>query len=82
MTSEPGGGDALASRLIAQALTSGLEQPVILENRVAIISYETVSKAAPDRYTLLAGGNSLRLLPFLRKSVAWIRCPIFHRVDC
>jgi tripartite-type tricarboxylate transporter receptor subunit TctC len=48
-----------------------LGQPVIVDNRNAVISAETAAKAAPDGYTLLISGGSLWLLPFLRDNVSW-----------
>jgi len=65
-TSTAGGGTDFATRIVAQGLTGPLGQPVIVENRVAIISIETVSKAAPDGYTLLFAGGTLWIVPLLQ----------------
>ncbi len=65
-TSTAGGGTDFATRIIAQGLTGPLGQPVIVENRVAIISIETVSKATPDGYTLLFAGGTLWIVPLLQ----------------
>ncbi len=46
----------LIARVIAQKMSGGLGQPVIMENRPgagANIAHEVVSKAAPDGYTVL-----------------------------
>jgi tripartite-type tricarboxylate transporter receptor subunit TctC len=72
VTAEPGGGHDLAARMIAQGLTAGLGQQVIVENRSgAIFAGDVVAKAPPDGYTLLAFGSSLWLLPFMRSSVPY-----------
>jgi tripartite-type tricarboxylate transporter receptor subunit TctC len=52
----PGGGVDLVARIIAQSLSSRLEQQFVVENRPgagSIIATEAVAKAAPDGYTLL-----------------------------
>ena len=46
----------LIARVIAQKMSEGLGQPVVMENRPGAgsnIAYEFVSKSAPDGYTLL-----------------------------
>lgn len=55
----PGGGVDVVARIIAQALTDGLQQQVIVDNRPGAtgrIGMEIVAKATPDGYTLLLGG--------------------------
>ena len=73
VTSEPGGGADFTSRLIAQAISPFLGQPVIVENRggSGIIAAEIVAKASPDGYTLMVIGSSLWLFPFLRDHVSY-----------
>jgi len=54
----PGGTSELISRLVAQKLTEGLGQQVVLENRPGAagnIAMEQVARAAPDGYTLILG---------------------------
>ena len=74
VTSEPGGGNDFAARLIAQGLAAGLGQPVIVDNRggaSGAIAGETVAKAPPDGHTLLLYGSNIWLLPFLRERVPY-----------
>lgn len=56
-----GGGLDAVARILAQALTSGLQQQIIVDNRSGAagrIGTEIVARAAPDGYTLLLGGGS------------------------
>ena len=57
-TSTIGGGTDFVARLVAQGL-SGLGQPVIVDNRGAIMAGELVSKAPPDGYTPLVASGAL-----------------------
>ena len=65
-TSGAGGGNDLVARIIAQGISPVLGQPVVVENRVGIISVDSVSKAAPDGYSLLVIGSSLWIDPLMR----------------
>lgn len=67
LASEPGGSNDFVARAIAQGLTVSLDQNVIVENRPGLIAAETVSKASPDGYTLLAAGGSFVLGPLMQK---------------
>ena len=52
----PGGNVDVVSRIVAQKMSEGLGQQVVVENRAgagSAIANEFVSKAAPDGYTLL-----------------------------
>ncbi len=72
VTSAPGGGSDMVSRLLAQGLTTGLGQQVLVENRGGgIVAGEIVAKAPPDGYTLLYYGSALWLLPLMRKDVPY-----------
>jgi tripartite-type tricarboxylate transporter receptor subunit TctC len=54
-----GSSDALA-RIVAEKLTTGLGQPVLVENRpgvASIVGAAFVAKAKPDGYTLLMGAS-------------------------
>jgi tripartite-type tricarboxylate transporter receptor subunit TctC len=62
-----GGGNDLVARIIAQALSGAVAQPVIVENRGGgVNAAEIVAKAQPDGYTLLLYGSTLWLSPFMR----------------
>lgn len=60
----------IASRIIAEALTTELDQPVFVENRTGgdgTIGMLEVVKAAPDGNTIFAGGFGGQLIPPLMK---------------
>jgi len=53
----PGGGTDIVVRAIAPRVSERLRQPVVIDNRggaTGIIGTETVARAAPDGYTILA----------------------------
>jgi tripartite-type tricarboxylate transporter receptor subunit TctC len=63
----PGGSVDFVSRLIAQKIAGPLGQQVIIDNRPGLVAFETVSKAAPDGYTLLVTTNALWILPLMQE---------------
>jgi tripartite-type tricarboxylate transporter receptor subunit TctC len=72
VASEAGGSGDFVSRLIAQGLTASFGHQVIVENRGGgVIAGDVVAKAPPDGYTLLLYGNTLWLLPLMRKQVPY-----------
>ena len=72
VASEAGGSGDFVSRLIAQGLTASFGQQVIVENRGGgVIAGDLVAKAPPDGYTMLLYGNTLWLLPLMRKQVPY-----------
>jgi len=72
VTSAPGGGSDMVSRLLARGLTAMLGQQFFVENRGGgTVAGETVAKAPPDGHTLLYYGSALWLLPLIRKDVPY-----------
>ncbi len=66
VTGQPGGGSDLAARLIANSISDGLGQPMVIENRPGgNIPREILLKAPPDGYTLLVTANGMWLRPFM-----------------
>ena len=70
VTSEIGGLNDLAARVIGQGLSTILGQQVIVDNR-GITAIEIVAKAAPDGYTVLCFSNNFWLLPYLQDDVRY-----------
>jgi tripartite-type tricarboxylate transporter receptor subunit TctC len=73
VTAEPGGGNDLAARLLAQGLTSAFGQQVLVEAKggaSGALAAQAVSKAAADGYTLLLYSSALWIVP-LMKNVSW-----------
>lgn len=67
LTTGVGGAGDLTARLIAQGLTAGLGQQVIVDNRPSgFTPGEVVSRAAPDGYTLLVLGTTHWTGPLLQ----------------
>ena len=67
ITAPPGGGGDLVSRLLAQGITGPLGQPVIVDNRPAVLLGEIGAKATPDGYSILVLGGSFTIGPLLQK---------------
>ena len=58
----PGGGNDIAGRILAEALTPVLGQTVIVENRAgagSVLGVDIASKATPDGYTVLMANIAL-----------------------
>jgi tripartite-type tricarboxylate transporter receptor subunit TctC len=73
VTGSAGGGQDLATRIIAQGLSASWGQPVIVDNRggSGIVTAEIVSRAPPDGYTLLLAASPHWLLPLLQDNVPY-----------
>ena len=67
-----GGSTDAAARILGQALSQSMGQPVLVENRPGAdgaIAAESVVKAAPDGYTMfLASNTPMMQVPLLRKA--------------
>ena len=70
VTSEPGGGNDILARIMAEGISTNLPQRAVVDNR-GIVAAEIAAKAAPDGHTLLVYGSNIWLTPFLRNKVAW-----------
>jgi tripartite-type tricarboxylate transporter receptor subunit TctC len=69
VTSAPGGGNDLVSRMIAPGITESLKRQVIVDNRPSgVIPGEIVAHAAPDGYTLLLAGTDFWVGPLTQKT--------------
>ena len=73
VTAEPGGGNDLAARLLAQGLTAAFGQQVLVEAKggaSGALAAQAVAKSAADGYTLLLYSSALWIVP-LMKNVSW-----------
>jgi tripartite-type tricarboxylate transporter receptor subunit TctC len=64
----------IVHRLVLEQLSTGLGQPIVVENRVGAggtIGTAAVAKAEPDGYTLLANGSAHTIAPALYKSLPY-----------
>ena len=72
VTSEAGGNPDIMARLLGQGLSPVFNQPVVVENKAGgVIAGDTVAKSPPDGHTLLFYGDTLWLLPLMRKQVPY-----------
>lgn len=70
----PGGSNDVLSRITAQAMSPGLGQPVIVENRSGaggMIGADLVAKSAPDGYSLVNVQASFTANAALRPKMAY-----------
>jgi tripartite-type tricarboxylate transporter receptor subunit TctC len=71
----PGSSLDLIARQVAQRLSDGWKQPVVIDNRPGgggIVGTDLVAKAQPDGYTLLAAGDGpITILPALSASLPY-----------
>lgn len=70
----PGGGTDIVARVIADAMSPALGQPVVVENRGGagtVIGTDYVAKSAPDGYTLLYSGLGLTFQPGMARSLPY-----------
>jgi tripartite-type tricarboxylate transporter receptor subunit TctC len=72
VASETGSSGDFVARVTAQGLTGALGQQVIVENRGGgVLAGDLVARSPADGYTLLLYGNTLWLLPLMRKQVPY-----------
>lgn len=73
VTAGAGGGVDFSARLIAQGVSAGFGQQVIVDNRGGspIIPAQVVTKAPPDGYTILFYSNGMWLLPLIQQNVPY-----------
>lgn len=70
----PGGVNDAVARVYAEKLSAELGKPVIVDNRAGAattVASNFVAKAAPDGYTIYAGGTSLVINPTLTGNVQY-----------
>jgi tripartite-type tricarboxylate transporter receptor subunit TctC len=71
----PGGGADTIARIVADVLTAGLGQQVVVENRGGAggrIGMEAAARSAPDGYTLVLGtGSNLATVPALYSKLGY-----------
>ncbi|HUA53952.1 MAG TPA: tripartite tricarboxylate transporter substrate binding protein [Candidatus Sulfotelmatobacter sp.] len=81
----PGGGTDVIARVLAQKLSAGFAQQVVVENRPgagAMIGADHVAKALPDGYTLLLGTSAeLTISPGLYDNVPYDPVADFAPID-
>ena len=75
VASAPGGAPDILARAVAQKLTEGLGQQVVVDNRAGasgLIGAEMAANAAADGYTLFLGTTTLyAILPNLKKNLPY-----------
>ena len=72
VASEAGGSGDFVARLVAQGLTGSFGQQVVVDNRGGgVVAGDVVAKSPPDGHTLLLYGNTLWLLPLMRKQIPY-----------
>jgi tripartite-type tricarboxylate transporter receptor subunit TctC len=72
VASEAGGSGDFVARVLAQGLAGSFGQQVIVDNRGGgVVAGDVVAKAPPDGHTVLLYGNTLWLLPLMRKSIPY-----------
>jgi tripartite-type tricarboxylate transporter receptor subunit TctC len=67
ITAEPGTGGDFAARLIGRGLTETIGQPTIIDNRIAVVAADIMSKAPANGYTMMLFGGALWLTPLLQQ---------------
>jgi tripartite-type tricarboxylate transporter receptor subunit TctC len=68
LAGEVGGGADVAARMLTDAMSIGLGQPVVVDNRPSALAGDTIAKASPDGYTLAITGSVAWITPLLQKA--------------
>ena len=73
VTGSAGGGQDIATRIIAQGISRSMGQPVVVENRggSGLVAAEIVAQAPPEGYTLLMTASPHWILPLLQEHVPY-----------
>jgi tripartite-type tricarboxylate transporter receptor subunit TctC len=72
--SAPGGSTDILARAVGRALTEGLGQTIVIDNKPGgggIIATETLAKAPPDGYTILLSNTAHSVLPSLHAKLPY-----------
>lgn len=70
----PSGAADIISRTVAEQLSVSLTQRFVVDNRPGAggtLGLETLSRAAPDGYTLGTGSEAITVLPYTQKGLPW-----------
>lgn len=70
----PGGGVDIVARTMAQKMSEGLGQTIVIDNRAgagSLIGIELAARAAPDGYTLLIASSTLAINPALSRNLPY-----------
>jgi len=68
IATEIGGTGDVVARIIARGLAPLLGQPLVVENRTAVVAAQTGAAATPDGYTLVLAGNGSWIAPLIQKT--------------
>lgn len=70
----PGGGVDIVARAMAQKISEGLNQQIVIDNRAgagSLIGMELAARAQPDGYTLLIASSTLTINPALSRNLPY-----------
>lgn len=70
----PGGGVDIVARAMAQKMSEGLGQSIVIDNRAGaggLIGIELAARAAPDGHTLLIASSTLAINPALSRNLPY-----------
>lgn len=63
ITAAAGGSSDILARIVAQGITDGLGQSIVVDNRTNLLAVEAVAKAPGDGHTLLCRSESMWTRP-------------------